>query len=340
MEAPEASSKCVQSFRTILIAYRSQLQTQFLSSAVLDLHFSPLQQDIFAVATSTGAIRIYSLSVADEPRMQALGIIQPFSESTLVLSLAWHHSAPSILAVSLSTGEVAVLDYEKSPSLMNTIEAHSLETWTVVWSSITHANSAYTMLYSGGDDSALCAHQGMQLLDNLNVTHVPLDDDGKHLLRRDAKIHGAGVTAILPFQSTGRPAEYLITGSYDEFVRVLEPLPNQRWKVVAEKRVGGGVWRLKFMNTQPFTTTGRWQVLASCMHAGTRILEICRSSENNWSVNVLATFEEHESMNYGSDAAALADPNDSNGPALTVVSTSFYDKRLCIWRLPMNTFDN
>ena len=90
------------------------------------------------------------------------------------------------------------------------------------------------------------------------------------------------------------------------------------------------------------------------MHAGTRIVRLRRqrrtSHDDNtagddcWSFDVLAKFEEHQSMNYGSDvqpppALATDIHHDSAGDVerkqkdmTTVVSTSFYDQLLCLWR--------
>lgn len=62
------------------------------------------------------------------------------------------------------------------------------------------------------------------------------------------------------------------------------------------------------------------------MHAGTRIVEIHRDEDGQWQVTVLAKFEEHKSMNYGSDV------QPGNGTIKTIISTSFYDKLLCLWR--------
>ena len=66
-------------------------------------------------------------------------------------------------------------------------------------------------------------------------------------------------------------------------------------------------------------------MLASCMHAGARIVELQRDTEGQWQIDVLARFEEHKSMNYGSDVQ----PGD--GKVKKIVSTSFYDKLLCLW---------
>jgi len=65
------------------------------------------------------------------------------------------------------------------------------------------------------------------------------------------------------------------------------------------------------------------------MHAGARIVRVQADDKGNWSMEVLAKFEEHKSMNYGSDAQPVG--VDNSGPR-TIVSTSFYDKLLCLWR--------
>jgi len=70
-------------------------------------------------------------------------------------------------------------------------------------------------------------------------------------------------------------------------------------------------------------------LLASCMHAGTRIVRLTKRGVNpSWEFEVLAKFEEHESMNYGSDSQ----PDLNSAGERTFLSTSFYDRRLCLWR--------
>ena len=62
------------------------------------------------------------------------------------------------------------------------------------------------------------------------------------------------------------------------------------------------------------------------MHAGARIVELTRCADDQWTISVLAKFEEHKSMNYGSDV------QPGSGAGQTIISTSFYDKLLCLWR--------
>lgn len=81
------------------------------------------------------------------------------------------------------------------------------------------------------------------------------------------------------------------------------------------------------------------------MHAGTRIVQVIHEEkkkkddddeEAQWRFHVLAKFEEHESMNYGSDVQPdlkkeKKKEEEEEKEKKKVVSTSFYDRRLCLW---------
>lgn len=78
------------------------------------------------------------------------------------------------------------------------------------------------------------------------------------------------------------------------------------------------------------------------MHAGTRIVQVIHEEkkkkkkeeeeDDEWKFHVLAKFEEHESMNYGSDVQPeLKKEKKKEKEKKKIVSTSFYDKRLCLW---------
>lgn len=79
------------------------------------------------------------------------------------------------------------------------------------------------------------------------------------------------------------------------------------------------------------------------MHAGTRIVQVIREEkkkdddddeEEEWRFHVLAKFEEHESMNYGSDVQPELQEGKKEREEKEkkkIVSTSFYDRRLCLW---------
>ena len=76
--------------------------------------------------------------------------------------------------------------------------------------------------------------------------------------------------------------------------------------------------------------------MASCMHAGSRVVRLespgssAEGSSGEWAFSVLAKFEEHKSMNYGSDVQPVK--RGQEGGQRTIVSTSFYDKLMCVWQ--------
>lgn len=74
-------------------------------------------------------------------------------------------------------------------------------------------------------------------------------------------------------------------------------------------------------------------ILASCMHAGSRIVRLSKGRDDGWSFDVMAKFEEHQSMNYGSDVQPSCDRLKS------IVSTSFYDKLLCFWQFEIDSIE-
>ena len=255
-----------------------------------------------------------------------------------MLSLAWEPVSSrddfSRIAVSLSNGNVAIIAYAadfQSHQILWQSAVHSLEAWMVIYSP-EQEHDYPCFLYSGGDDSALCIRKLVRQDGSL----------GYENLARDTKSHGAGVTAILPLSATGGAGERnLLTGSYDEYLRVYDTA--SRPNVLAEEKLGGGVWRLKLMLASepsaraaghgPMSTELSFTILASCMHAGVRLVRVTRIAGGKWSIKVLAAFEEHESMNYASDVqprskTSAGDEND----VFTCVSTSFYDRKLCVWK--------
>ncbi|KAL9590894.1 MAG: hypothetical protein Q9203_000264 [Teloschistes exilis] len=308
------------------------IQTFSVSSAVLDLRFSPHNPDIVAVATSTGAVLLFSFNhEGASPLIQIKSVeLVTASLQILVLSLAWAPFSPSFLAFTLSDGAVGVLDVDQDMVIFKIPQAHSLEAWVVAWSN----RNEPPALYTGGDDSAICCHH---FWDQTRPIETSQDSSSSSAVLHDRKSHGAGITAILPLRPDRKDAEIILTGSYDEHIRVLRVVPGpSRPKVLAEKRLDGGVWQMQHLKVEddPVSADQNGEcvsILASCMHAGCRVLEIRLSQDDNWTIDTVGAFEGHKSMNYASDAQM--EPSGKKLGDLTFISTSFYDKKLCLWRL-------
>lgn len=318
---------------------RTEIQRVRTDGAVLDVHFQPRianqTRDRLCVATSTGIVELFDLVSSDPPRQRS-SAFRVAPTDILVLSVAWHPRKDDLVAVSLSTGQVkvchlntgegnpaadAIFDIDWGP----VIHSHDLEAWTVVF------NKEGSTIFSGGDDSILRCHS---LLDNVfyspnmnaDVLTENADQSGPTFIRWiDRKAHAAGVTTILPLFR-----DVAITGSYDDRIRIVSTAHFKR-RVLAERNLGGGVWRLKYIKGSESSDMAaehanmRVVLLASCMYVGTRVVEVQKRGED-WTFEVLARFEEHKSMNYGSDVQPAKDQGKR-----TLISTSFYDKLLCLW---------
>lgn len=355
--------------------------------AALDLHFRPQEPTFFAVCTSTSQMIFFRLANVGkvcntdpvEPSILREGSIRVDGDDEIIAtSFAWY--TPPILDISddmsfvvtFSSGQVKLFEVRRgvNPTLNSHCDfrilsqasidpGHTLEAWTVAIANLGFPTVDEKFLLTGGDDSTLALHSLK------GYTH-PSHAWTKPLLQ-DRKSHNAGVTAILPIFSgycVSRSTQAFVTGSYDEHIRVFtfDELPPYKRKLVAELALGGGVWRLCRMSESSDKQNGgdyifSVLILASCMHAGVRIVRVVQRPPNEkdgndciWEIDVVGQFTEgHESMCYGSDSIdmqnlvgnrtdyrpgtqSINQTYDYDAPRdFVVVSTSFYDKKICVW---------
>lgn len=364
----QSQGRCIAAYlrhqTETLTPRRNQIQRIAVPYAVFDLHFHPTQKNLFAIASSVGTVSLFQVDTAAStgtPSITQLWTKQVHEDPSIpALFLAW---APQNwfprcpadgFAVTFSDSRTAVFGTQgdiRNDSLdeWGTFEAKQMiEVWFVALASITgpdptesRKTSMTPFMFTGNDFGSLHTRR-------FDAT-AELDDEDDHispmLLEHDdrARHHTAGVTAILPLPvSLTDDAPVLLTGSYDEGLRVYHA--SFRGEVLAEQYLDGGVWRLQLLDTarvmgseDPKTVTEiSFLVLASCMHAGTRVVRVSlkqNDGSSEWDIEVLAKFTEHESMNYASGVWNFqnAGREENQSSELLVVSSSFYDKRLCVW---------
>lgn len=303
--------------------------------------------------SSTGTISLLKLTppppaAENTESLIPLGVLRipTLDENALFTFFAWHPTIAGLMAITTAAGAVVLVrihqDCQGLDVLEDSIMEHDgLEAWCAAFSQpqspLAHGGpSPPVTIFSGGDDSKL-----------RYTLYYNDSDDGQQDTAANSQVpyppvslgqHQAGVTFILPLPlpPNANDGSFLVaTGSYDESLRIwsITPLDKtgglRRATCLAEKNLGGGVWRLKLLDGKKQQNDAPWDILilASCMHAGSRIVRVRGDEKGEVDCEVLARFEEHKSMNYGSDWFR----GREEGGGWLCVSTSFYDRLLCVW---------
>ncbi|KAK7727883.1 hypothetical protein SLS63_006962 [Diaporthe eres] len=330
--------------------------------------------DLCAAVSSTGTISFFRLTpdpststegTAEGQYLQNLSVLRipRLPEDDSFTYFTWHPEIPGLMAVTTSTGKVIIArvqsDYKKIKRLRTILE-HDAEAWFVAFSPLSHqapsSDETLSTVFSGGDDFKLLLGTHATRPDTKEATasdpesaepsgsDSDSEQDSAPPRDNNGIRHDAGVTAILPLRlTTSEGYDVVVTGSYSDHISVwgvmppykLEGLPVVR-RLLKRRDLGGGVWRLKVIEELSDYPGDGWTVtlLVSCMHAGARVVRIEGDLTTVTSIEVLRRFEEHESMNYGSDYTWVNRREffgEGEGRKIVCVSTSFYDKRLCLW---------
>ena len=300
---------------------RSYLAT----SAVFDLQWrdGPLaDRPLLACADAAGAVSVLQLTRdGDECALSSVAQLDVYGGSgASCLSVDWDdgrlttatpatsatsQSSTASIACSSSAGDVSVLALGPSSSTLSVLASctpHSLEVWSCAYSA-----QVSSSLYSGGDDCLLC-HTDTRAMQPAVLS----------------RLHTAGVCCVLPSASS---PHLLATGCYDELVRVWD---TRAWRrPLGEKRLNGGVWRLRWGRTDSGEEDAS-RLLCCCMHAGVQLVEV---AEGGAALRVVSEYYEHQSLAYGGDWVTVqqsaADGTGERNNA--VVSCSFYDNSLRLW---------
>uniref|UniRef100_A0A1D1XY32 methylated diphthine methylhydrolase n=1 Tax=Anthurium amnicola TaxID=1678845 RepID=A0A1D1XY32_9ARAE len=270
---------------------------------IFDIKWSPSgakTDPLLAQADAHGCLSIHSLKPSQDHGAAVLR--EAFKEKvspSMCLCLDWNPSA-TCLSVGLSDGSISLVSIgDTQLQLLQSWEAHEYEVWAASFD--VHQP---LLLYTGSDDCCFSCWD--------------LRQSPSKLVFRNAKSHKMGVCSIAKCPSN---SNMLLTGSYDEFLRVWDLRAPS--KPLDERSVclGGGVWRIKHHPDIPGL------VLAACMHNGFAVVKVTEES-----AVVVENYRKHESLAYGADwrKGGFCNPDGSRGGSL-VATCSFYDRLLRIW---------
>jgi len=260
-------------------------------------------------------------------------------------------------------------------------QSFDLEAWTtlpiIYWKSSKQVEPDVLVL-SGGDDSQLLMshlHLPSSVLEDTDIDTIDVN-----FLLTLKRTHQAGAVSICglgPVQPSSRyQAEvesgsyacqwFILTGSYDETLRLFilnvnhsdqdlaEPgPPTLSFVLQAELALGGGVWRIKLLDSyenpaplQPDAAISTDYILLIAGHtSGAHIVRltitesVSAHDERKCEFKIEKSFTEgHDSLVYAVEARSGAPVRGSVSNQFShevkweIMSTSFYDKRVCNWK--------
>ncbi|XP_015692149.1 diphthine methyltransferase homolog [Oryza brachyantha] len=270
------------------------------TAGVFDMKWSPLAP-LLARADAHGCLALWRLEQEEDGSDEGAILRDVCSgdiSSSMCLFVDWNQTADS-LSVGLSDGSLSVVSMrEDRLEVSEQWTAHQYEVWTCYFD-----RAKPHLLYSGSDDCSFSCWD--------------LRQSPSNSVFQNKKSHNMGVCCIAQ-----NPLErnMLLTGSYDEFLRVWDMRSMVKPVSVKSLNLGGGVWRIKY---HPVIAD---VVLAACMHNGFAIVKV-----GTGDAAVMETYSKHESLAYGADWQTREGAEQSKNCSV-VATCSFYDRLLRVWQ--------
>lgn len=275
------------------------------SQGIFDLQWVPGElggsQTVVAMALADGSVRLLD-PVSGHEEVE----ICTCDSMALTIDTIRDQDGSLLCTSSFSDGGVRVFQYSNNGvHPLNDWKAHSLEAWVSVWSRVEDKKGR--IVYSGGDDALFQAWD----------VRIP-ESPGRLFL--DKKTHQAGVCCISEMESD---PNIILTGSYDECIRIWDWRNSSRPICTLEHRTGGGVWRLKPHPKDPRL------LLTACMYNGFLVYRIASQGEDAWTMKECEHYPHQQTLAYGA-SWSHRQPGQDHSRSL-VATCSFYDNLLHIW---------
>ena len=268
-------------------------------------------QTMVAMALADGSLRFFdAISGEEQDSLSTLHCNAYYDASAMALTVDTlrQGSGELMCTSSYSDGDIKV--FKVAPHGIQGVRqwnAHSLEAWISCWSRVDDKKE--NIIYSGGDDAVFQAWD------------IRAEDPSRVFM--DRKTHQAGVCCVT---ETPSDPNIVLTGSYDQNIRIWDWRNTNRPVCTTQCDTGGGVWRLKSNPHNPRV------LLAACMYNGFFIYKIMPGDGNNALKLVeCEQYPHQQTLSYGA-AWQFPRPDSQHLTRKDVVATcSFYDNLLHIW---------
>ncbi|KAI5683372.1 hypothetical protein M9H77_04600 [Catharanthus roseus] len=282
------------------------LNYQIETAGIFDIKWSPVGGNagpLLAQADADGCLKIHELkrrvaeSASHENYLEE--VCGEHISSSMCLCLDWNQSSTSI-NVGLSDGSVSIVSLVESQlSILREWKAHEFELWATSFD-IHQPN----LVYTGSDDCKFSCWD--------------LREDPSNIVFQNSKVHKMGVCCIA---KNPNDSNVLLTGSYDEYLRIWDMRSISQPVSKSSLCLGGGVWRIKYHPTIPDL------VLTACMHNGFAIVK----TKNGEAESIEAYNNKHGSLAYGADWQREKIHKQGKQGNSVVATCSFYDRLLRVW---------
>lgn len=203
------------------------------------------------------------------------------------------------MAVGLSDGSVSIVSFNESQlNILQEWTAHDFEVWAASFDI-----QQPMLVYTGSDDCKFCCWD--------------LREDPSQIVFQNMKAHKMGICCIA---KSPHDPNVLLTGSYDECLRIWDVRSTSTPVIESSISLGGGVWRIKHHPSIPGL------VLTACMHNGFAIVKF-RGGE----AEIVETYKKHDSLAYGADWQRGDPFAGGRRTGRAVATCSFYDRLLRVW---------
>lgn len=266
-------------------------------------HVSPL----LAQADADGYLRLHSLEYCSDGPEAMRGFLKEINSeklsSSMCLCLDWNSSDTSI-TVGLSDGSISIISITESQlSPQQEWKAHDFEVWAAAFD--IHQPQ---LVYTGSDDCKFICWDTRDGFSNPAF--------------QNTKAHKMGVCCIAKSPSDPNT---LLTGSYDEYLRVWDVRSISKPVNETSICLGGGVWRIKHHPVVPDL------VLTACMHNGFAVVKITGEK-----AEVIESYSKHGSLAYGADWQRGKFCKEGKRESNVVATCSFYDRLVRVWKPEIN----